>query len=345
MNKRYQLNLAEGQSETFHYEPPMPAAWKDGVRRTAAYCRVSTLSEDQGLSFDTQCGFYMDMIERDSTMELVGIYADQGFSGLNASRRKEFQRLIADCKAGKIDLVLTKSISRFSRNTVECIEYIKELKEYGVEILFEKEGMSSLDSRMEMILSIYASMAQHESCSHSENLRWARRRQAEMGDPVRGACYGYRTEKRPGGKTKHWVIHEEEAKRIRLIFSSAYQGYSYKEILERVNQMEEELGTGIRWTKERVRFALAREAYKGDILTDKKVTLDYLTKKAVKNTGQVDQYYLEQHHEPIVAPEIFDAVQEYREKNYLSANHRLLRQRWFEEHPEVLQRRSQVEEG
>ncbi|MBQ8986390.1 MAG: recombinase family protein [Lachnospiraceae bacterium] len=345
MGKRNRLNIMEGQTETFHYEPPTPAAWKEGVRRTAAYCRVSTLSEDQELSVETHSGFYMNLIEQDPTMTLVGIYGDQGFSGLKADKRKEFQRLIADCLDGKIDLVLVKSISRFSRNTVECMEYLKQLKEYGVAVLFEKEGLNSLDPKTEMILSIYASMAQNESCSHSENIRWAHRRQAEMGDPIRGACYGYRVEKKKGDKVRRWVIVEEEAKRIRLMFDMAYKGYSLLEILERLNRVEEELDSGDKWSPSRVQLALSREAYRGDILTDKHVTLDYLSKKSVRNKGQVDQYYIEQHHDPIVDPALYDIVQEYREKGYLNARNKLLRQSWFEEHPEILQRRTNEEEA
>lgn len=343
MTKRNRMNIMEGQTETFHYEPPTPPAWKEGVRRTAAYCRVSTLSEEQELSFETQSSFYEQLIENDPTMTLVGIYGDQGFSGLKADKRKEFQRLIADCLEGKIDLVLVKSISRFSRNTVECMEYLKQLMEHGVAVYFEKEGLNSLDPKTEIILSIYASMAQNESCSHSENIRWAKRRQAELGDPIRGACYGYRVEKKKGKQTRHWVIVEEEAVRIRMMFNMAYQGYSLKEILKRLNKLEEDLESGDQWTPSRVQLALSREAYRGDILTDKHVILDYLTKKSVRNKGQVDQYYIEQHHDPIVDPALYDAVQEYREKGYLNARNKLLRQSWFEEHPEVLQRRVQTE--
>ena len=345
MRKRNRANIMEGQTETFHYEPQSPVIRKENVRRTAAYCRVSTLSEEQELSFETQRGFYEQLIGNDPTMELVGVYGDQGFSGLKADKRKEFQRLIADCLEGKIDLVLVKSISRFSRNTVECMEYLKMLTEHGVAVYFEKEGLNSLDPKTEMILSIYASMAQNESCSHSENIRWARRRQAELGDPIRSACYGYRVEKKKGEQTRHWVIVEEEAMRVRLMFNMAYQGYSTKEILERLNKVEEGLESGDLWSSSRVNLALSREAYRGDILTDKYVILDYLTKKSVRNKGQVDQYYIEQHHDPIVAPAIYDTVQEYREKGYLNARNKLLRQQWLEEHPEVLLRRTQSEQG
>ena len=152
-------------------------------------------------------------------MTLVGIYGDQGFSGLRIDKRKEFQRLIADCEAGKIDLVMVKSISRFSRNTVDCIEYLKRLKKHGVTVLFEKEGLNSMDPQTEMILSIYASMAQSESCSHSENIRWARKRRDEIGDPIRVAPYGYKRVRKAGESRNQWVVNEPEAKRVRMSFS------------------------------------------------------------------------------------------------------------------------------
>ena len=233
--RRNKLNIQEGQTETFHYEPASVGERKEGLKRTAAYCRVSTLAEEQELSFETQKNYYSELIAKDPNMILVGIYGDQGFSGLHADNRKEFQRLIADCEADKIDVVLVKSISRFSRNTVECQKYLQRLKEHGVAVLFEKEGLNSMDPQTDMILSIYASMAQAESCSHSENLRWALKQRAEMGNPARCARYGYRIRKKPGDSFSYWEIQEEEAKRIRYIFSLAYQGYAQKEIREMIN--------------------------------------------------------------------------------------------------------------
>ena len=340
--RRNKLNIQEGQTETFHYEPTV-VTQKDGVRRVAAYCRVSTLAEEQELSFETQSAYYKGLIEKDPTMMLVGIYGDQGFSGLHASRRKEFLRLIADCEADKVDMVLVKSISRFSRNTVECREYLERLKKHGVAVLFEKEGLNSMDPQTDMILSIYSSMAQSESCSHSENIRWAKQRRAELGDPIRVACYGYRIQKKPGDSYRYWVIQEDEAERVRFIFSLAYQGFTTREITQKLNEREQAIGQET-WTPQRVTLALANEAYRGDILTNKTVILDYLTKKAVRNKGQVEQYYLEQHHDPIVKPEIFDTVQDYMKQGFLNGRNKQLRAAWFTEHPEVLLRRGGGEE-
>ena len=179
--------------------------------RVAAYCRVSTLLDDQDLSYETQEKYYKDLISKDNSMELVGIYGDHGISGLSAADRPEFLRLIADCDAGLIDLVLVKSISRFSRNTVECAEYLERLKQHGVEVRFEKEGLSSLDPRTEMILSIYSAMAQNESASISDNIRWAHKKQAEAGNPIRSAPFGYRIVKAQG--SRRWVITKKRPSR------------------------------------------------------------------------------------------------------------------------------------
>ena len=340
MAKRNRISITERQIESFHYEPTTPTALLPGMKRTAAYCRVSTLYEEQELSFDSQCEFYRNYIKKAPDMTLVGIYGDQGFSGLQSKQRKEFQRLMADCEAGKIDLILVKSVSRFSRNTVECMECLQRLKALGVGVYFEKEGMSSLDPQTEMILAIYASIAQNESCALSANVRWAKRRKAEMGDPDNMACYGYRMIKCPDGEVKHkWIVHEEEAKRIRLIFQMAYQGYAAREILYAVNQYEEEHGKPANWTIARVYCALDRETYKGDLLTNKIVVLDCVKKKCVKNDGFVDQFYLEQHHDPIVEPDVFDSVQQYRKQGLLNGRNSAMRNRWFQEHPEILARR------
>ena len=329
--------MMERQIETFHYEPTHLTI-KTGLKRVAAYCRVSTLAEEQELSFETQSEYYKKLINGNPQMILVGIYADQGFSGLRAANRKEFQRLIADCEGGKVDLVLVKSISRFSRNTVECQEYLQRLRNKGVSVLFEKEGLNSMDPQTDMIFAIYASMAQNESCSHGENIRWSKQRRAEVGDPIRGACYGYRILRKTGDSFGYWVIKEEEAEQIRYIFSLAYQGYAMKDINKMLNEREINAGR-VPWSPERVRYALTNEAYRGDILTNKHVTLDYLAKKEVKNNGQVMQYYLEQHHDPIVNVHVFDSVQAYIRDGYLNGRNKKSRANWMKEHPEILLRR------
>ncbi len=344
MEKQNPVHIRNVQMETFHYTPAVISGNGSGKKRAAAYCRVSTLTEEQELSFETQRDYYTDLIGKDPNMILVGIYGDQGFSGLHSQKRKEFQRMLADCDAGKIDVVLVKSISRFSRNSIECMEYLQRLRDKGIAVIFEKEGLNSLDPRSQMILSIFASFAQNESSSASENIRWGRRRQAEIGDPIRRGCYGYRIIRQGGEISRRWVIHKEEAKRIWSMFQMAYQGYSFREIQSQVNKYEEKQKSGRIWKIPCVIATLKREAYRGDILTDKTITLDYLKRKKIKNNGQVDQFYIEQHHEPIVDPAVYDEVQEYIKAGYLISRNKRIREAWLKEHPEILARREAEKE-
>ena len=277
--------------------------------RVAAYCRVSTLMEEQKLSYESQCAYYENLIESRENMELVGIYGDQGFSGLHAEKRPEFQRLIADCTDGKVDLVMVKSISRFSRNTIDCQSYLKLLKEHGVTVYFEKEGLYSNDPQCELILKLLAAAAQEESNSISQTIKWANEKNCESGYPTRTCCYGYVKAKRHTGEKHIWVIDEEKAKRIRLMFELADKGQNAREIAKSLREYEEEHGVTARWTASNVRSQLQNEAYKGDLLTGKTYSPDILSGKRMKNNGQSPQYYIEEHHEPIVSPALFDRVQ------------------------------------
>lgn len=320
-------NIPLPETEAFHYVPSEQSS-SEGKKRAAAYCRVSTLSEEQELSFSAQVSYYTELIGRDPTLTLVGIYADQGFSGLDMSRRKEFQRMLADCEAGLIDVIYVKSVSRFSRHAADALSVLKRLNTLGIRVLFEKEGLDSSDPATEMVLNIYATMAQNESCSMSENARWAYTRKAQTGNPSRGACFGYRIEMKPGDSFRYWVIHEEEAKVIRRVFSMAYQGYTIREIAEACSRNVQGINSWLR-----------NEAYKGNILTHKHVKLDYTSKKVVPNTGQRDQVYIEEHHDPIVDPAVFDEVQTYLAAGLLNANCDKKRREWFSAHPEILRRR------
>ena len=315
-------------TETFHYEPSGQSC-SEGKKRAAAYCRVSTLSEEQELSFSGQVSYYTELIGRDPTLTLVGIYADQGFSGLDMSRRKEFQRMLADCEAGLIDVIFVKSVSRFSRHAADALSVLKHLKELGIRVLFEKEGLDSSDPATEMVLNIYATMAQNESCSMSENARWAYTRKAQTGNPSRGACFGYRIEMKPGDSFRYWVIHEEEAKIIRQVFSMAYQGYTIREIAEACSRNVQGINSWLR-----------NEVYKGDILTHKNIRLDYTSKKTIRNNGQQDQVYIEGHHDPIIDPAVFDEVQTFLAAGLLETRSEKKRRAWFAAHPEILARRS-----
>ena len=282
--------------------------------RVAAYCRVSTLMEEQELSYESQCAYYKQLIEADKKMELVGIYGDQGFSGLHASKRPEFLRLIQDCKDGKVDLIMVKSISRFSRNTIETQEYLSLLKEHGVRVYFEKEKIYSDNPQCDLILKLLSAAAQEESNSISQAARWANEKNCESGYPTRTCCYGYVKAKRKAGEKHTWIVDEEKAKRIRMMFELADKGNSYTQIASKLNEYEIANGGKPEWTPVNVKGRLHNEAYKGDLLTGKSFKPDVLSTKRIKNNGQSAQFYIEDHHEPIVSRTIFDRVQQRYER-------------------------------
>ena len=282
--------------------------------RVAAYCRVSTLMEEQELSYESQCAYYKQLIESSNDMELVGIYGDQGFSGLHANKRPEFMRLIQDCKDGKVDLIMVKSISRFSRNTIETQEYLSLLKEHGVRVYFEKEKIYSDNPQCDLILKLLSAAAQEESNSISQAARWAIEKNCESGYPTRTCCYGYVKAKRRAGEKHTWLVDEEKAKRIRMMFNLADKGNSYTQIASKLNEYEISNGGKPEWTPTNVKGRLHNEAYKGDILTGKTFKPDVLSKKSIKNNGQSTQFYIEDHHEPIVSKELFDRVQQRYER-------------------------------
>lgn len=273
------------------------------VRRAAVYCRVSTFLGSQEESFQTQCDAYMKMVASDQKLILVDIYGDQGISGTSVKRRPEFQRMINDCRAGKIDIIMTKSISRFSRNLADCMETVRLLRELNIPVIFEREGINTMDTKGEFLLSLLASIAQEEVNSLSLNMRWANDKNNAAGKPTRAPRYGYRK----SGDT--WAIFEPEAKRVRFAFGKAAEGLKYWQIIEGLNEIELTEGTGIKWTQSRLSNMFTSEVYIGDIHTNKYVTIDYLDKKARVNTGQRPQHYIENHHEPLVSKGQFELVQ------------------------------------
>ena len=286
-----------------------PVKSQNAVRRVAAYCRVSTLAEEQELSYETQCAYYKRLIEADPTMKLVGVYGDQGGSGLMIKKRPEFQRMMNDCFDGKIDLVLTKSISRFARNLGDCVNCVRLLQNKGIPVIFEKEGITSADPSCELLLTVLASMAQQEVHTLSENLRWSLEHRNASGNISRVARYGYRKIEDEAGK-KVWRIFEPEAQRVRLAFQMAAQGIQYCDIREALNNLEIKAGTGFEWSQSRVYSMLTSEVYIGDVLTNKTFTADYLTRKISINKGQKPQYYIEGHHEPIIDKATFEKAGE-----------------------------------
>jgi len=306
-----EIRVMENQSQG------APVQDENNILRVAAYCRVSTLQEEQADSYETQCEYYRRLIDADPKLTLVDVYGDHGISGLSTTKRPEFLRMMKDCMDGKVDLIMTKSISRFARNLADCVDCVRVLKEKGVPVSFEKEGFSSMDSGCEFILSVLATMAQEEVNNLSQNIRWSLEHRNASGNPTRRARYGYRKVLEANGK-KHWEIYEPEAERVRLAFRLAAQGDNYQMIITALDNMEIKADSDVRWTQTRVREMLKSETYIGDILTNKGFKPDYLSKRFVKNTGQRTQYYIEGHHEPIIDRETFEKVGALISQNALS---------------------------
>ena len=275
--------------------------------KTAAYCRVSTDMETQNGSYELQVAYFTDMIKANPNMELVGIYGDKGRSGLKKAGRPGLQRLLDDCRAGKINLILTKSISRFARNMAECAEMIRELNSLGVNVLFEEQNLNSSDERSALILNIFAAIAEEESRSISRHTLMAHEQYALEGRPLGRISFGYKD----GGNHK-WVINEEEAPLVRKAFEMADEGKTYAEIRKALNEMGD-----ITWSHSRLKYLLTNVVYKGDYHSHKTVCL--VPGQQVENKGFRDRIYIEEHHEPIVSPELFDRVQDRVSSNRRSA--------------------------
>ena len=276
-------------------------------RRTAAYARISTDHEDQLTSCATQVEYYTCYIKESSELEFVKVYTDEGITGTSIKRRAGFRQMISDALAGKIDFIITKSVSRFARNTVDLLSTIRQLKEHGVEVYFEKENIRTFDSRGELLLSIMASVAQEESRSISENCKWGQRRRFSEGKfsvPYK-RFLGY-----DRGENGELVINEEQAAIVRRIYDMFLEGYTPYSIAKALTEDKIPTPGGKEvWRRNVVKSILTNEKYKGDALLQKVFTVDYLTKRKKKNTGEVTRYYVEGSHEPIIPPKVFDEVQ------------------------------------
>lgn len=276
-------------------------------KKVAAYARVSTDHEEQQNSYEAQKDYFTRQIANNPDWTFAGMYADEGISATNTKKRDSFNQMIDDALAGKIDLILTKSVSRFARNTVDSLSTIRILKEKGVEVYFEKENIHTLDAKGELLITIMSSLAQEESRSISENTTWGMRKQ--MADGKYSLCYKYFMgyEKGPDGKM---VINEEQAKVVRLIFKLYLDGYSSTAVAEELEKrgIKNSHG-GERWHAATILSMLKNEKYMGDVLLQKTFVTDFLTKKTKKNEGELQQYYIENDHPGIVSKEIFEQVQ------------------------------------
>lgn len=283
------------------------------LKRVAAYCRVSTDQEAQSSSYELQVQHYTEYIGAHENWVLAGIYADEGITGTQMKHREHFLQMIEDCKDGKIDMVITKSISRFARNTVDCLTTIRTLKalKNPVEIYFEKERLYSLDEKTDMVLSLMASIAQEESRSISANIRWAIKNRMKSGTqkiPTSGLL-GYDTD-----EDGNMVIIAQEAEVVRTIYKSFVQGVHPSLIAIRLNGLGLKTVYGNDWTGNSVRGILRNEKYCGDVLMQKTITVDYLSHISKPNEGEAEQYYIADHHDAIVSRELWNKAQELLDK-------------------------------
>ena len=274
--------------------------------RVAAYCRVSTELEQQQSSYDIQIEYYTRHIMQNPNWIFAGVFADDGRSATNTFRRDDFNQLMDQCLKGKVDMVITKSISRFARNTVDCISWVRKLKEKNVAVYFEKENLNTLDDSTEMILTILSSQAQEESRAISTNVKWGYARKFEKGESTRQRSYGFR--KAPTGEM---CIVEEEAAVIRNMARWFLDGDSLERIKHRLEEAGIETTTGKKtWSTGTIYNILINEKIMGDVLLQKTFTSDYLTKRRVKNSGQQKQYYVKNHHEAIIPKTVYYKIQE-----------------------------------
>ena len=276
--------------------------------RVAAYCRVSTEQEEQQNSFAVQVAYYTDLINKKKEWTLAGIFADEGISGTQTKKRTEFNRMIRMCKKKKIDLIITKSISRFSRNTVDCLQYIRQLKELGIGVIFEKENINTLTMTSEFMIALYGSFAQAESESISKNILWGKEKAYREGKV--NFQYKHLLGYKKGADGKPEIV-PEEAETVRSIFNLYLDGYTLLNIAQILMDQKITTATGkSEWTKSAIQSILKNEKYVGDALLQKTFTADCITHKVVKNNGERPMYLVTDHHTPIIDRDTFDRVQQ-----------------------------------
>ena len=272
-------------------------------KRVAAYARIS---EEKGRtlhSLSAQISHYSSYIQKNIEWEYAGVYADEGISGTTEDR-KEFQRLLLDCEAGKIDIILTKSISRFARNTVGLLETVRHLRDLNIEVRFEKEGINSLSDDGEFMLTLLASFAQEESRSTSENVKWAIQKKFQRGKPNSFNIYGFRW------NGERFIVEPEEAKIVKLIYENFLKGLSAEQTEVQLEEMGIKSYTGGRFSNTSIRAILRNEKYTGNMLLQKVFIPDHITHKTITNNGELPQYWVENSHEAIIDLDTFNKVQD-----------------------------------
>lgn len=280
--------------------------------RVAAYCRVSTEEDEQLSSYEAQKTYFTDKIMSNKEWTMVDIFADEGLSGTSAKKRPEFLRMIKYCKQGKVDIVLAKSISRFARNTVDCLTYVRLLKSMGIAVIFEKENINTMHVSSEVFVAMYGAFAQSESESISGNVTWGKRQAMREGKAIiqYSRLYGYRR-----GEDGTPEIIPEEAEVVKQIYKNFIAGASLESITQKL--IEDGIpARGKGWYKTTVRGILTNEKYCGDVLLQKTYSEDCISKRVVKNEGQLPMYLIQNHHDAIIERDLFDAVRvEFARRN------------------------------
>ena len=272
------------------------------LKRVAAYARVSSGKDAMLHSLSAQVSYYSELIQNHSGWQYVGVYADEALTGTKENR-ENFQRLLADCRDGKVDLIITKSISRFARNTVTLLKTVRELKTMGVDVFFEEQGIHSLSADGELMLTILASYAQEESLSASENQKWRVKQKFLNGEPWHSVMLGYRAK---GGR---FVIVPEEAEIVRSIFADYLDGKGALTIMKRLNESGILTQPGFTWHQASVQRILRNYTYTGNLLLQTKFRENHLSKRTRVNNGELPQYHIQNSHEPIIDMDTFTAVQ------------------------------------
>ncbi len=275
--------------------------------KVAAYARVSTEMDEQQSSYEAQVSFYTDYIKSHEGWQFIAVFADRGITGTSTKNRTNFNKMVKIALMGGIDLILTKSISRFARNTVDTLQTVRKLKEVGVEVFFEKENLHTFDPKCEMLLTIMSSLAQEESRSISENIRWGKRKSMQDGKvSFPYSCFlGYRK-----GRDGKLEIVEDEARIVRKIYQMFLKGKTINGIARFLTKHNIPTPRKKKvWSATAVKNILKNEKYKGDALLQKTYIEDYLTKKRCKNNGELPQYYVKNSHPAIISRKVFDEVQ------------------------------------
>ena len=319
LTQQVEVQVIPAKADMEGYERPKP--------RVCAYCRVSTDMDTQALSYELQVQNYTEYIISNPDWEFAGIYADKGISGTSLRHRDDFNRMIADCEAGKIDLIVTKAVTRFARNVVDTISTVRKLKQLSppVGVFFETERINTLDTTSETYLGLISLFAQGESESKSESLKWSYIRRWKRGTGIypTWSLLGYEVD-----EEGHWVIVENEAELIRVIYDMYINGHSSPQIAEILTRSGIPTATNKpKWSSGAVLGILRNEKYCGDVLCQKTMTLDVFTHKSVKNMGEKKQYFIEGHHEAIIDKDDWLLVQKLIRERYYCKNRRRRRPR------------------